>query len=113
MDMLQHMLLSTTPRMSTVRLHMDTQHHTKLNMRSEIVMVMLLDYTHTSTQRERSLRWLTLLESMDSKSTPMTYQLLQLLILLSQLLQYTQELHPSQFRIHLRLLLLKLLTLSS
>merc|ERR1712055_1157498 len=99
--------------MDMVRLLMDTQHHTKLNMRSEIIMAMLLDHTHTSTQKESLLRFPTLLELMDSRSTPMIYQLLQLLILSSQLLQFTQELHLSQSWIHLRLLLLKLLTLSS
>merc|ERR1719309_387657 len=50
---------------------------------------------------------------MVSRSTPTTYQLLQLLILSFQLLQLIPELHLSQFRIHLRLLLLELLTLSS
>merc|ERR1712139_489449 len=65
----------------------------------------------------------TLLELMDSRSTPTICQLLQQLILSSQLLQSmmelhqlpqcTPELHLSQFRIHLRSLLLKLPTLSS
>merc|ERR1712055_712145 len=84
------------------------------------MLEMLLDHTHTLMLKESSSRLPTLLELMDSRSTPTTYQLLQLLILSFQLLQCTQELlqlipelHLGQFRIHLRLLLLKLLTLSS
>merc|ERR1719228_199983 len=90
------MLLSITPRIYMVKPLMDSLHHTKLNMRSEIMLVMLLDHTHTLMLKERSSKLPTLLELMDSRSTPTIYQLLQLLILLSQLLQSTQELHLSQ-----------------
>merc|ERR1719244_1576256 len=118
---LQHTQASIILKMSTVRLHTDTLHLDKPSLRLEIISVMLLDHTITSTQRERESRSPTLLELMDSKSTPTIYQLLQLPILSSQLLQSmmeshqlhqcTPELHLSQFKIHLRLLLQRLLML--